>query len=105
MIVTTRGARDAVDAFASGARERVDERRGCRTASAALYARVRLFYALWHTRSRVQRAPGIPCALWFEGEDKEFASLGRNRAARSRRLATPGAHAHELVFARDTVPY
>src|SRR5213078_4389812 len=43
-------------------------RRGCRTASAALYARVRLFYALWHTRPRVQRASGIPCALSFERE-------------------------------------
>ena len=31
----------------------------------------------------MQRAPGIPCALCFEGEDKEFASLGRNRAART----------------------
>src|SRR5713226_6943469 len=40
--------------------------------------------AFWHTRPRVQSAPGFPCALCFEGEDKEFASLGRNRAARSR---------------------
>src|SRR5439155_20733021 len=56
----------------------------CRSVSAALYARVRLQCAFLHTRPRVQRAPGIPCALWLEGEDKEFASLGRNRAARTR---------------------
>ena len=31
----------------------------------------------WHTRPRVQRAPGIPCALCFE-RDNEFAKLGRN---------------------------
>jgi hypothetical protein len=34
--------------------------------------------ALWHMRPRVQRAPGIPCALCFEGKDKEFAKLGQN---------------------------
>ena len=28
-----------------------------------LYARVRFFCALLHTRPRVQRAPGVPCAL------------------------------------------
>jgi hypothetical protein len=44
----------------------------------------------WHTRPRVQRAPGIPCALYFEGEDKELAKLGRNRAARARTLVIPG---------------
>ena len=32
-----------------------------------LYARVRLFCALLHTRPRVQQAPGIPCALSFFG--------------------------------------
>jgi hypothetical protein len=34
---------------------------------------VRQMRTFWHTRPRVQRAPGIPCALWFECEDKEFA--------------------------------
>jgi hypothetical protein len=34
--------------------------------SAALYARVRLT-TLLHTRPRVQRAPGIPCALFLSG--------------------------------------
>jgi len=37
--------------------------------SAALYARVR-FHTPLHTRPRVQRAPGIPCALLIhEGHD------------------------------------
>ena len=30
-----------------------------------------------HTRPRVQRAPGIPCALWFE-RGKRIERLGRN---------------------------
>ncbi len=37
-----------------------------------------------HTRLRVHRAPGIPCALCFS-RDMLAASLGRNRAARSPR--------------------
>jgi len=41
-------------------------RRECRMLSAALYARVRLT-TLLHTRPPVQRAPGIPCALFFSG--------------------------------------
>ena len=37
--------------------------------SAALYARVRTLLCTLHTRPRVQRASGIPCALFvFEGE-------------------------------------
>jgi hypothetical protein len=40
---------------------------GMSDASAALYARVRIFLRLLHTRPRVQRAPGIPCALCLEG--------------------------------------
>jgi hypothetical protein len=38
----------------------------------------------------VQRAPGIPCALWFEGEDKEFAKLGQNMP-RDREIMSRGA--------------
>jgi hypothetical protein len=34
--------------------------------SAALYARVHFPLCQSHTRSRVQRASGIPCALCFE---------------------------------------
>ena len=40
-----------------------------------LYARVRFFYPL-HTRPRVQRASGIPCALVFRGAEV-FGNLGR----------------------------
>jgi hypothetical protein len=46
-------------------------------ASAALYARVRIFLRLLHTRPRVQRAPGIPCALCLEGRGNSIASLGQ----------------------------
>ena len=34
--------------------------------SVALYARVRIFQCTMHMRPRVQRAPGLPCALSFE---------------------------------------
>ena len=38
-----------------------------------LYARVRLFMCILHTRPRVQRAPGLPCALsWAEGFLQNF---------------------------------
>jgi hypothetical protein len=40
-----------------------------------LYARVRIFLCILHTRPRVQRASGIPCSL-FEGENV-FAKLGQ----------------------------
>jgi hypothetical protein len=33
-----------------------------------LYARVRISLCIWHTRPRVQRAPGIPCSLFVEGQ-------------------------------------
>ena len=33
-----------------------------------LYARVRISFRKLHTRPRVQRGPGIPCTLLFEGE-------------------------------------
>ena len=35
-----------------------------------------LLCAFWHARPRVQRAPGLPCALYFSGRN-EFAKLGR----------------------------
>ena len=41
-----------------------------------LYARVRILPSILHTRPRVQRAPGFPCALFFRGREKN-ASLGR----------------------------
>src|SRR5258705_13881680 len=42
-----------------------------------LYARVRIFLCTLHTRPRVQRASGIPCALSFERRAL-LANLGRN---------------------------
>jgi len=42
-----------------------------------LYARVRVFCAQLHTRPRVQRAPGLPCALYFEEGGNEDANLGQ----------------------------
>ena len=41
-----------------------------------LYARVRTFLCTLHTRPRVQRAPGFPCALCFRGREIT-ANLGR----------------------------
>ncbi len=41
-----------------------------------LYARVRIFLCNLHTRPRVQRAPGFPRALCFQGREIN-ASLGR----------------------------
>jgi hypothetical protein len=34
-----------------------------------LYAHVRFVCTVLHMRPRVQRAPGLPCALSFQGED------------------------------------
>ena len=51
-------------------------RRESRIASAALYARVRFFRASLHTRPRVQRASGFPCALFLSRASHD-AKLGR----------------------------
>jgi hypothetical protein len=45
--------------------------------SAHLYARVRQLRNFWHMRPRVQRAPGIPCALYSERAE-EFQKLGQS---------------------------
>ena len=55
--------------------------------SAALYARVQLSLHYSHTRPRVQRASGIPCALWIEGE-KFPANLGRNASRECEGVST-----------------
>src|SRR6266567_7562845 len=50
--------------------------------SAALYARVRILLPL-HTRPRVQRAPGVPCALFFGRREtilKTSGALRREKA-------------------------
>src|SRR5687768_11670342 len=54
-------------------------RGGCRSVSAALYARVRQLRNFWHTRPRVQRAPGIPCALYFNRGTTNLKSSGENK--------------------------
>src|SRR5258705_5566690 len=41
-----------------------------------LYARVRIFLCTLHTRPRVQRASGIPCALSFREGQNLLANLG-----------------------------
>jgi hypothetical protein len=49
--------------------------------------------ALWHMRPRVQRAPGIPCALSLQERDNEISKLGR----KTRR---ENAASHSVVIAR-----
>jgi hypothetical protein len=48
-----------------------------------LYARVRILCASMHTRPRVQRAPGLPCALSVLGAN-DFVKLGQKPVARTR---------------------
>jgi hypothetical protein len=52
-----------------------------------LYARVRISLCILHTRPRVQRAPGIPCALpFFEGEPWQDSGASRRGIAEVRLL-------------------
>ena len=44
---------------------------------AALYARVHFCLRKSHARPRVQQAPGLPCALYFEVDEKLLANLGQ----------------------------
>jgi hypothetical protein len=57
-----------------------------------LYARVRVLLCAMHTGPRVQRAPGLPCALYFEGANED-ENLGRN-APRDREVIF-GCHPRE----------
>jgi len=43
-----------------------------------LYARVRFLTRVLHTRPRVQRAPGLPCALWFPRAATKMQTSGRS---------------------------
>jgi hypothetical protein len=52
-----------------------------------LYARVRFCHVHLHTGPRVQRAPGLPCALCFREGEKLMANLGRN-ASRDREVVS-----------------
>jgi hypothetical protein len=44
-----------------------------------LYARVRLLMCVLHTRPRVQRAPGLPCALFFLEGQRSYKTPGVSR--------------------------
>jgi len=57
-----------------------------------LYARVAVLRTILHTRPRVQRAPGIPCSLFFE-RDKAQANLGYI-VPRERGFASDARHRH-----------
>jgi hypothetical protein len=46
--------------------------------TAHLYARVQFSCASKHTRPRVQRAPGIPCALSSEGGTTNLQNSGKS---------------------------
>src|SRR6266571_2265568 len=52
-------------------------RRESRIASAGPVCSCALLRTYLHTRPRVQRASGFPCALYFEGGRKVYAKLGR----------------------------
>ena len=43
-----------------------------------LYARVHFLLCISHTRPRVQRAPGLPCALCIRGGSEVDTNLGRS---------------------------
>jgi len=56
-----------------------------------LYARVRIFLCNLHTRPRVQRAPGFPCALCLKGERSTQASgASRREIAKVHPVSSPG---------------
>ena len=78
-------------------------RRECRMLSAALYARVRLHTPL-HTRPRVQRAPGIPCALFFErcGNYQQNSGASRREIAELYSVQATSLRAQRLVRRSST---
>jgi len=54
-------------------------RREGRNAPAALYARVHFCLRKSHARPRVQQAPGLPCALYFEEGQTKMQTSGEMR--------------------------
>ena len=70
-------------------------RREGRNAPAALYARVPFCLRKSHARPRVQQAPGLPCALYFEEGQTKMQTSGdlrrENAKARSAVIACAGA--------------
>jgi hypothetical protein len=54
-----------------------------------LYARVRISLCIWHTRPRVQRAPGIPCSLFSMREKRSAKTRALSTARRRRHIRSP----------------
>ena len=54
-----------------------------------LYARVRISLCKLHTRPRVQRAPGLPCALYFQEGAKLMQTSDALRRENALACATP----------------
>ena len=71
-------------------------RREGRTASAEPVCSCAFSLSALHMRPRVQRAPGLPCALSFSRAD-EFAKLGRS-VSRERPCSSSSAKADDPVF-------
>ena len=66
---------------------RKPSRRESRMPPLDLYARVRLLVHYLHTRPRVQRAPGFPCALLLlEGEESDSKARAHGAARMRRRV-------------------
>jgi hypothetical protein len=57
-----------------------------------LYARVRFCLRIWHARPRVQRAPGLPCALSFRERDIEMQTSGEPRRETAKSRLVVGSH-------------
>ena len=69
-----------------------------------LYARVRFSLCILHTRPRVQRAPGLPCALFVsEGESSGKARAYQAARMRNHILALVESHGPDIshVIARS----
>src|SRR5436190_23249054 len=73
-------------------------RREGRSVPAALYARVQFCLRKSHARPRVQQAPGLPCALYFE-EGKRNCKPRAISAARTRNYIHRHCERSEAIHA------
>ena len=64
-----------------------------------LYARVRVFCAQMHTRPRVQRAPGLPCSLFFGRKIMQTSDAMRRENAKSHSAVIPAKAG--IQYSRD----
>ena len=71
--------------------------------SAALYARVHPLLCTLHTRPRVQRAPGIPCALCFIEGEKFRQSSGAMRREKRKRISLSSLREAKQSILRDAM--